>query len=400
MNGLIIVLSVILLMVATAILVDLLPLMWRWISRIHIGRWPCSSDWQTAAEKVLLGQLKNLPRVPLSDQTRLTFIERLKGEYSSSSLQQWQQAALLLGANGLCESEKTTREIENFIAAQIKSNGDWQKFDPVPETAMLAFAILSSHPAGKEKYTPAMERTAEMLFDLAEEFGTVPYNRRIPEIRFIDTVGMICPFLTRYAFEYDCLEALTLAKKQIDEYRLSGLHEKFPIPVHCFNHASCAPLGIYGWGRGCGWWAYGLMDTYLTLMCSEIPSGKKSFRSNKGAILSDEFKASLLAEMTNFAKTLEAFQMENGSWDRQVFLMGSGESSATAMLGWFMKEMYRITSKESYRQSYEKAMGYLRSVTRRNGMVDFAQGDTKGIGFYSAKLDVMPAVQGFTVRCF
>ncbi len=400
MNGLIIVLSVILLMVAIAILVDLLPLVWRWASRIHIGRWDCNSDWQTGAEKVLLGQLKNLPRVPLSDQTRLTFVERVKGEYSSLSLQQWQQAALLLGTNGLCESEKTTRGIENFFATQIKPNGDWQKFIAVPETAMLAFAILSSRGFDKEKLKPAMDKTVEMLFDLAKQYGTVPYNKRIPEIRFVDTVGMICPFLTKYAFEYDCPVALMLAKKHIDEYAASGLHEKFQIPVHCFNRVSGAPLGIYGWGRGCGWWAYGLMDTYLSLTCSDMPPNSETFQSNETTVLLNEFKISLLQKMTDFAKTLASFQMENGAWDRQVFFMSSGESSATAMLAWFMKKMYEIDAEERFVQSYKKAMAYLRSATRHSGMVDFAQGDTKGVGFYSAKLDVMPAVQGFTIRCF
>ncbi len=400
MNGWTIVLSVILLPVAAVIVVDLLPLLWRWVSRIHIGRWDCNKEWQAASEKVLLGQLKKPPCVPLSDQTRLTFIERIKGEYSNATLGQWQQASLLLGAKGLCESEKAQRGIEQFIAAQIGSDGDWRKFEPVPETAMLAFAILSSHPAGKEKYKPAMDRTAEMLFDLAEKFETVPYNRRIPEMRFVDTVGMICPFLTKYAFEYDCPRALMLAKKHIDEYAALGLHEKFPIPVHCFNRVSGAPLGVYGWGRGCGWWAYGLMDTYLSLTHSGMPCEGAILQSTATAALLDEFNVSLVQKMTDFAKTLVVFQMENGAWDRQVFLMGSGESSATAMLAWFMKKMYEISAEESFAQSHKKAMDYLSSATRRNGMVDFAQGDTKGIGFYCAKLDAMPAAQGFTVRCF
>ncbi|HZK39330.1 MAG TPA: hypothetical protein VFD23_04155 [Clostridia bacterium] len=400
MDTLTIVLSLILLLVLAVILTDLLPLVWRWFSRIHIGRWDCNKEWQAASEKKLLAQLKKTPRLPLSDQTRLTFIERIKGEYSNATLLQWQQAALLLGANGLCEREKSQREIEGFIASKIGADGDWQKFVPAPETAMLAFAILSSYAVDKEKCRPAMDRAAELLFDLAKQSGTIPYNNRIPEIRFVDTVGMICPFLTKYAIEYDCLEALLLAKKQIDEYAASGLHEKFPVPVHCFSLGSGAPLGIYGWGRGCGWWAYGLMDSYLTLMHSEMPPDDKGCGNHKVVILSDEFKTSLLDEMTSFAKTLVAFQMHSGAWDRQVFLMGSGESSATAMLAWFMKKMYRITSEETYIQSYEKAMAYLRGATRRYGSVDFAQGDTKGIGFYCAKLDAMPAAQGFTVRCF
>ena len=45
----------------------------------------------------------------------------------------------------------------------------------------------------------------------------------------------------------------------------------------------------------------------------------------------------------------------------------------------------------------EKMREKLKSVTRRNGTVDFSQGDTHGIGFYSEKLCIVPAAQGFTI---
>ena len=38
------------------------------------------------------------------------------------------------------------------------------------------------------------------------------------------------------------------------------------IPCHCFNEKTKAPLGIYGWGRGCAWWAIGITDSLKALM--------------------------------------------------------------------------------------------------------------------------------------
>ena len=38
------------------------------------------------------------------------------------------------------------------------------------------------------------------------------------------------------------------------------------------------------------------------------------------------------------------------------------------------------------------------SVTRRNGEIDFSQGDTKGIGLYSTTYDIMPFTQGMALR--
>ena len=49
-------------------------------------------------------------------------------------------------------------------------------------------------------------------------------------------------------------------------------------------------------------------------------------------------------------------------------------------------------------ESADKAIGYLMGVTRRNGAVDFSQGDTKDIGVYSTLFDILPFTQGFCIR--
>jgi len=393
-----IVISIILLLIIAAVLVDVVPIFRRWLSRIHIGRWQNTGEWETAMEDSLLAQLKKTPGIPLSDNERLTVIERIRGQYSNPSLQMWQQAALLLGANSMCACEAIKKEIRVFIDSKINPDGDWRDFKAKPEVAMLAFAILSSSVADKNKIKPAMDRAAGMLFDLAKKHGTVPYNSNMPDIRFVDTIGMICPFLTKYAIEYNCIQALAIVKEQIQEFVKFGLHNKLRIPVHCYNKVSGAPLGIYGWGRGCGWWAVGLMDTYLVLTDDTSTSGSDLLRDEANTRLAAELKGLLLPEMTGFANTLAAFQMKNGAWDRQVFLMNSGESSATAMIALYMKKMVAIMRDETYTMCSEKAAVYLMSVTKRSGIVDSAQGDTGGIGNYSQKSDSLPAAQGFAVR--
>ncbi len=393
-----IVISIILLLIIAAVLVDVVPIFRRWLSRIHIGRWQNTGEWETAMEDALLAQLKKTPGIPLSDNERLTVIERIRGQYSNPTLQMWQQAALLLGANSMCACEAVKKEIRVFIDSKIDSNGDWCDFEAKPEVAMLAFAILSSSVADKKKIKPAMDRAAGMLFDLAKKHGTVPYNSNMPDIRFVDTIGMICPFLTKYAIEYNCIQALAIVKEQIQEFVKFGLHDKLRIPVHCYNKVSGAPLGIYGWGRGCGWWAVGLMDTYLVLTDDTITSGSDLLRDEANTRLAADLKGMLLPEMTGFANSLAVFQMKNGAWDRQIFLMNSGESSATAMISLFMKKMIAIARDETYSLCSQRAAVYLMSVTKRSGIVDSAQGDTGGIGNYSQKSDSMPAAQGFAVR--
>ena len=38
------------------------------------------------------------------------------------------------------------------------------------------------------------------------------------------------------------------------------------------------------------------------------------------------------------------------------------------------------------------------SVTKKNGEIDFSQGDTKDIGVYSILFDILPFAQGFALR--
>ncbi|MED0978653.1 hypothetical protein P4T48_03595 [Bacillus paramycoides] len=49
-------------------------------------------------------------------------------------------------------------------------------------------------------------------------------------------------------------------------------------------------------------------------------------------------------------------------------------------------------------ESADKAINYLMKVTRRNGVVDFSQGDTKDIGVYSMLFNILPFTQGFCIR--
>ena len=67
------------------------------------------------------------------------------------------------------------------------------------------------------------------------------------------------------------------------------------------------------------------------------------------------------------------------------------DSSATAVFAWLFKERKEI-------KASQKALQYLQSVTRRDGAVDFSQGDTKGLGVYAQEFNILPFTQGFLLR--
>ncbi|MCL2507590.1 MAG: glycoside hydrolase family 88 protein [Oscillospiraceae bacterium] len=368
---------ILLFLTVTALAFDAAPLFRRWFGRIKIGWWDGEREWREAVKKVTVKWLLKTPTMPVSDNARLTVIDRARGTYKSKKLQSWQEAALLMALNGCAEEPGVSAAIRTYIGRIIGADGCLKEPVSGADEALRAYAILSSPLAGPDKIKSAMDSVYTFLRK-AEKGGTVPYNTAVPNIRFVDTVGMICPFLLKYAAVYGCSDARELAVRQIGEYLAVGMHGDFYIPFHGFDQGTKAPLGICGWGRGCGWLAVGLMESFKTAQ-------------------DETFKKYLLESAGTFAARLLPLQTQNGAWSRQLFAEEAGESSATAMIGTFMAWLYEASGDEQYRKSAQQAKEFLMSRTRRDGKVDHAQGDTKGIGFYSARLDVMPAAQAFTL---
>ena len=70
----------------------------------------------------------------------------------------------------------------------------------------------------------------------------------------------------------------------------------------------------------------------------------------------------------------------------------------TALLGLLFIKAFKISRNDVYLNAAKKVEMALMRITRRNGEIDYAQGDTKGIGMYSNRFDIMPFVQGITVH--
>ena len=124
-----------------------------------------------------------------------------------------------------------------------------------------------------------------------------------------------------------------------------------------------------------GWWMIGIMDSYL-----EIPS---------------EQLKNLIKET---ADKLMKLENSNGGFSSNLALKNNTESSVTAIAAYFYQKCYEITSKKQYQEVSERCIKALMKNTRRNGEIDFSQGDTKGIGIYSLTYDIMPFTQGIATR--
>lgn len=375
--------SVLLLIIIFAFAYDFLPQVKNWIGRIKIGRVTDNDEWLESVKAVNLKWLsKGAPEVPKNENQRLRLIYKIKNRKTVSTICYWQDAALLKASTKNCGED--AEESVNFLLGRYidDASGNWKTNHEKIDCAILAYEMLSNEFVDSQMVKPAMDSVAELLKKLFDEYGYIPYNAGIPDIVFVDTIGMVCPFLIKYASVYNDYQYVDIAIKQIAQYYKLGFDEKTKLPFHCANAKTGAHLGICGWGRGCGWWSIGITDSLKELLLLD------GFEKEKTLLLKLD-----VSFLDNFGKYIS----ESGSVNRMVLNSSLQDSSASAMLAYSFAYMYTLTNKIAYRENDERIISYLKTATRRNGVIDYSQGDTMGIGYYSPNLSVVPAAQGFAI---
>ena len=371
--------SITIIIFAIIILIDIIPIMKTWASRIHIGRYDNKDIWKNVIAKESIKWLNNTPKIKVTDNTRLVIIDKLKGNYSKSAIQHWQHAALLLGLNEGGDN-KANESINKYLNSHFDGNGQWKEKPEFVDCSILSYAIMKYDTA--DKYKPSLDYTYELIKELVGEDNTVKYRKSMTNYRYVDTVGFISPFLVKYGLKYNDEKAIELGIKQITEYYKYGFDSESNIPFHAYDVNNKYKLGLCGWGRGLGWFAIGLIDAWR-----ELPS-------------SNEYKNVLEKIVIKYANTILKLQLDNGGFGWTVTRKETRiDSSTTATLGYFLvcaSEIEEITDK--CLEGYNKTIKYLMSVTKKNGEIDFSQGDTKDIGVYSILFDILPFAQGFALR--
>lgn len=371
-----------LILLLVALSFDFVPFFADFFMRIKIGTLK-NEEWFLAASAVAKKWCdKGLPVVPRVAGNRLKIVDILQKNFKSETIQSWQMGAVLLSVNEI-EPAAGTETIYKYIN---RETGEWLNLPERVDFAFLAYAFLSNPYTDTDLIKPAMDSMVHILLKKHDETGSIPYSGNTSH-RYVDTIGLVCPFLFSYSLIYNNPKAMEAAISLIKEYEEYGIHKEFKVPVHCFDADSKAPLGLYSWGRGCGWWAMGLAESFRVLNQTEADC----FTQEKTVVLKS---------LLTFVKTISVYQQNDGSFDRNIFARSGADSSATAMIAYALAYVGKLSNNSVFTQCAKNAMNYLFSVTRRNGVVDYSQGDTMGIGFYSGESIVLPAAQGFALKTY
>lgn len=343
----IILLSFLLFIVILFLGVDLYINLNEWQSRIHIGRWSDRQEWQQAVEKKAWQWLKKSPSVRTSNNTRLLLWDILKGKYRNKTVQCWQDAGLLLGLG------------KDACVQYAATHPDLFKQGFETDQALMAFALA--------KHDCLTDSQKQIVIDFFKQYTdngeTIPYRKHVKNLRFVDTIGMVVPFLHLIGKD----EA---AARQVADYDIALLRGTFP--SHAYNLDTDLPLGVHDWARGIGWYILGL-----------IFSSDVADHNNR---------------IIRLADALFPLQKTDGGYACFVFNPADRmESSGTALIGLLMVKAFEITSIVEYFNCAKRIESSLMRATRRDGALDYCQADTQGTGFYSHVFSTMPFAQGIAL---
>lgn len=170
-------------------------------------------------------------------------------------------AFLLLGLLDRYESSGDTKlleDIEQKCTELVSSSGQLIfTFDKVDQ-AMFGLVFLRLYTIARaKKYLTASNEIYKNVLSYVGDDDIVRYRKGV-DVAFIDTIGLVCPFLIMYADITDCKSARVLAEKQVDHVLDTGLDKDGILPFHAVDLNLNAPLGSINWGRGIGWWVLGL----------------------------------------------------------------------------------------------------------------------------------------------
>ena len=348
--------------------------------RYRIGRWKDDESWVLCYNKVVLKWLPVAPAVQISDNSHLLLWDKITGKFSRGCVQSWQTAGLILGA---CEysgndSSRVLRDCTNHF---IDRNGMWVTNPTHVDNAMLAYSLLKFS-KNKQSIKPAMDYMISLINEhVCEKDGLIIYSKKRPELRYVDTLGLVCPFLVLYACTYSEPKYSKLAFDQIVKFGESGLYENSFLPAHAFEARFMLPVGVYGWGRGTGWFVIAVIDSYLEM--EDCPEREK-----------------LKETIAQMAEYYIKFQRADGGYG--VFLQDQKtyDSSATAILAYFYACCFSVFREEKHKTMSMKAIEALVKNTRISGKLDNCQGDTKDVGIFSLRFDVLPFAQGMGLRAW
>lgn len=211
--------------------------------------------------------------------------------------------------------------------------------------------------------------------------GSILYRRKAPYV-FIDSLGMVCPYMMRYYhFVNQDNKILDIVFDQFNNFFNKGFDANSGLPYHGFDINEKNKLGIIGWGRAVGWLLFGFAE------CLDY------FPKN------DKRLDSLKLKVNDLLQILYLYIRKDGSfsWLLQA-LDGPADTSATAMIGYSVNKMAAAGFvDDDFSELLCSIECFLLENITESGSVINSSAECQGFSMYPQKYENNSWGQAFTV---
>ncbi|MEL0456397.1 glycoside hydrolase family 88 protein [Flavobacteriaceae bacterium SZ-1-7] len=272
-------------------------------------------------------------------------------------------------------NKKTIVYIEKTVNRFVENidNGELKYIDQ----ACMGMVLIKLYEYTKnEKYRSACDNIAHWLLkNIDSKYNVILYRPNV-NYQYVDTLGMICPFLLAYATAFNKNEFIDLSNKQIIFYINHGLN-KNGMPYHAIDLNNFFPMGSSNWGRGLGWYMLALTAT-LKYTDTENNSMYGYFKN--------EFD-----KIAPHLKNLKKDQF----WGQFIGVSKNwhNDTSVSCMLFYSLS----LLKEEN---CFEEFYKFLKPLTTKKGQVDYTSGDTEDINIYSREYGKSELTQGLILSIF
>lgn len=295
----------------------------------------------------------------------------------------WMTATNAIGAAQACDSlgcAEDLRVLHMFFDRHIDSQGVWKAMPAALDAAMKGYPLL--YLADHDDISRYRIAADSLLYYLLTNYPKAPDGslRYKPDMEtvLVDSLGMVCPFLTRYGVLYGHPEAIDMATCQLLRFVEQNVDVDTHLPYHGYYPTGPKRLGMQGWGRGTGWYMLGLVDTLV-----DLPKQHTAY-----PVLLDAYRAA--------AASLKHFQRSDGHWGWAILLQNARfDSSTTAFCGYsLMRGIATGILSSDYHTVVDAAVTALMNATHENGIIDGSLADCWGLGLYPRSFGPQPWLQG------
>lgn len=247
--------------------------------------------------------------------------------------------------------------------------------------AINGYSLIFLHQTTKQdRYKEAIDKIVNYLYlHPRDKNESLPYRKSSPHDIYIDSIGMICPFLCRYGKVYHDQQAINLAIKQIVNFISFGFDANTLLPYHGYSLQENSKMGIIGWGRAVGWLLIGMVDS---LEYIDPANPNYSF---------------LVRAFRNIVNTTIKYQKRSGYYSWQLTaLEGHIDTSSTSMICYAIRRGIKLgLLNTSYLYYSNLGLQALR-LSIADGFVSNSSAECMGFSMYPQRYDVFPWSQGPT----